>query len=392
MRYWCSICPAIDAKVNMDSLYRLSIAPSQLNMIRFFHNSSGKRLREEVRISANPGLLARLVISSVFVITLVTIGGVWFARYIRDVPAIVLMVSLGAAGSAISVIIGYLIMRNYFQPLKDFQKAVESIHGGISPSIIARSGSDPTIGGVIRSVRDAIDRLEDESLWHTTQLLNSVEGERRRIGRELHDQTSQTLATALVNLKLADSAIGSNIPDARKKLAVVKQLIEHSLEQIKICVYDLRPVMLDDLGLVPTLRWHIKTHLAGTGLTIAADFEDAVMRAPLNIETTLYRVAQEALANVIRHAQATRVSIRLEIKPEYAVLSISDNGQGFNPNTEIISKKNGSGGLGLHTIRERIKLAKGTLNIESGKGMGTQINVVIPITAKNSMADRERTI
>jgi two-component system, NarL family, sensor histidine kinase UhpB len=360
-------------------------------MIRFFHYSSGKSLREEVRISAKPGLLTKFAVSSVIIIILVTIGGVWFARYIRDVPAIVLMIALGAFGSAMSVMSGYLIMRNYFQPLKEFRKAVESIHGGISPSIIARSDSDPTIGGVISSVRDAIDRLEDESLWHTTQLLNSIEAERQRIGRELHDQTSQTLATALVNLKLADSAVGCNVPDARKKLAAVKQLIEHSLEQIKICVYDLRPVMLDDLGLVPTLRWHIKTHLAGTGLTITADFEDAALRAPLNIETTLYRIAQEALANVIRHAHATRVSIRLEIKPEYAVLAISDNGQGFNPNTEIIDKIN-SGGLGLHTIRERIKLAKGTLNIESEKGMGTQINVVVPITGLNSATDKGRTI
>jgi two-component system sensor histidine kinase UhpB len=360
-------------------------------VIRSVNYSSGMNLREEVRIPAKLGLLAKLVTANVFIILLVTIGGVLIARHLRDVPVIVLMVILGVAGSALSVIAGYLIMRDYFRPLMEFRKAVESIHGGMSPSIVARSDSDPTIGGVITSVRDALDRLEDESLWHTTQLLNSIEGERQRIGRELHDQTSQTLATALINLKLADSAIGSTSPDARKKLVVAKHLIEHSLEQIKICVYDLRPVMLDDLGLVPTLRWHIKTHLAGTGHTIATDFEDAVMRAPRNIETTLYRIAQEALANVIRHAHATRVSIRLEIKPEYAVLAISDNGQGFNPNMEILSDKNGGGGLGLHTIRERIKLAKGTLNIESEKGMGTQINVVVPITVKISTADRERT-
>jgi two-component system, NarL family, sensor histidine kinase UhpB len=296
----------------------------------------------------------------------------------------VLIVVLGVAGSSISVITGYLIMHNYFQPLIAFRKAVESIHEGISPSIVPRPDSDPAIGGVIRSVRDALDRLEDESLWHTTQLLNSIEGERQRIGRELHDQTSQTLATALINLKLADIAIGNNFPDARKKLAVVKQLIEHSLEQIKICVYDLRPVMLDDLGLVPTLRWHIKTHLAGTGLAITTDFEDAAMRAPLSIETALYRIAQEALANVIRHSHATRLALRLETKPEYVVLAISDNGKGFDQNAEIPGNKH-SGGLGLHTIRERIKLANGALNIVSEKDMGTQIHVVIPIPEKKSL-------
>jgi two-component system sensor histidine kinase UhpB len=306
-----------------------------------------------------------------------------------DVPAILIMISLTVAGSAISFLCGYWMMKGYFQPLLDFRKAVESVHEGMSPSMVARPDSDPTIGGIIRSMSNAIDRLEDESLWHTAQLLNSIEAERQRIGRELHDQTSQSLATALINLKLADNSAAGNISDARKKLAAAKHLIEHSLEQIKICVYDLRPVMLDDLGLVPTLRWYIKTHLAGTGLSVGADFEDAAIRAPRPIETTLYRISQEALANVIRHAHATRVSIRLEIKPEYAVLVISDNGRGFDPDARNPAEGPG-GGLGLHTIRERVRLAKGTVHIESGKGTGTQINVVVPIAGQNCIADQER--
>ena len=313
------------------------------------------------------------------------------ARSFVDVPSVLIIVLLAVAGFMITFLGGYLIMKDYFRPLVDFRKAVESVHEGISPSIVARSDSDPTIGSVIRSVRNAIDRLEDESLWHTAQLLNSIEAERQRIGRELHDQTSQSLATALISLKLADNAAAGNISDARKKMAAAKQLIEHSLEQIKICVYDLRPVMLDDLGLVPTLRWYIKTHLAGTGIEIEVDFEDAALRAPRHIETTLYRISQEALANVIRHAHATRVSIRLEVKPEYAVLAISDNGVGFDPNAQTRVEKHG-GGLGLHTIKERVRLAKGTVHIDTGKGTGTQINVVVPIAGQNLTEDQERMI
>jgi two-component system, NarL family, sensor histidine kinase UhpB len=267
----------------------------------------------------------------------------------------------------------------------EFRKAVDLVHRGAQPSITADHASDPTIGAVIRSVCDALDRWEDESLQHTTQLLNSIEAERQRIGRELHDQTSQTLATALINLKLADGALSNNIEDVRKKLAAAKQLIEHSMEQIKICVYDLRPVMLDDLGLVPTLRWHIKTHLSALSLVITTDFEDADKRMPHAIETTLYRVAQEALANVVKHAHATRVSIRLETKAEYATLAIIDNGKGFDLKSTIGRNKNNTSGLGLHTIRERIKLVKGTLSIESEKGVGTQINIVVPIPHMKSL-------
>jgi two-component system, NarL family, sensor histidine kinase UhpB len=325
-------------------------------------------------------LPAKLITANCLIILLITVVEVWLSRHLGGVPDAALMIIMGIVGVSITALACYLILRNYLQPLIEFRKAIESVHEGALPSILAQAVSDPAIDGVILSVRDALNRLEDESLWHTTQLLNSIEAERQRIGRELHDQTSQTLATALINLKLADGCLGGNISDARKKLTTAKHLIEHSMEQIKICVYNLRPVMLDDLGLAPTLRWHIKTHLTGTGLTIAADFEDAAERAPLHIETTLYRIAQEALANVIRHAHATRVSIRLETKPEYAVLAIADNGKGFDPNQALRSDQKGYSGLGLFTIRERIKLVKGTLNIESEEGKGTQINVVIPIS------------
>jgi two-component system, NarL family, sensor histidine kinase UhpB len=365
-------------------------------VIRFPHHSSGKGLREECvsqrfQMKTKLNLLAKLITANCLIILLMTVAEVWLTRYLRSVPDAILMVFGGLSGASITALACYLILRNYLQHLLEFRKAIESVHEGTPPSVLAQAVSDPTIDGVILSVRDALSRLEDESLWHTTQLLNSIEAERQRIGRELHDQTSQTLATALINLKLADSCLSSNASDARKKLARAKQLIEHSMEQIKICVYDLRPVMLDDLGLVPTLRWHIKTHLTGTGLTIAADFEDAVERAPLNIETTLYRIAQEALANVIRHAQATRVSIRLETKPEYTVLSITDNGKGFNLDQVIHNgKKNWGSGLGLFTIRERIKLAKGTFNIESEEGKGTQISIVIPIPAPKSLENQRQ--
>jgi signal transduction histidine kinase len=333
-------------------------------------------------------LLAKMIAANCLIIFLMTVAEVWLARQLQSIPDIILMAVLGIAGTSVTALSCYVILRSFLRSLLEFSKTVEAIHDGTPPSIPAGGASDPAIDSVIVSVRNALSRLGDESLRHTIQLLNSIEAERQRIGRELHDQTSQTLATALINLKLADGAIGRNSSQARKKLAAVKQLIEHSMEQIKICVYDLRPVMLDDLGLAPTLRWHIKTHLTGTGVTIDADLDDAGERPPRTIETTLYRIAQEALANVIRHSNATRVFIRLETKPGYAALSIADNGKGFDPGRVVQSDRNLSG-LGLYTIRERVKLVKGTLNIESAPGKGTQVHVVIPISLPRSSADQE---
>lgn len=328
------------------------------------------------------GLSTKLVGANTLVILGVVVGGVLLA-YNHDTSAGILIVLWSIAGFAATVIASSLILRRYFRPLLELRASLEALQGSAYPSVPAHSNADPTIGGVISSVRDVFHRMEDSSLRHTTRLLNSIEGERQRIGRELHDQTCQTLATALLDLKLADAALDGDPANARMRISAVKQLIELSLEQIKICVYDLRPVMLDDFGLVPTLFWHIRTHLAGTGIAVETDFEDAGMRAPRNIETTLYRIAQEALANILRHARATRVYIRLETRTDHAILTVSDNGIGFDPE-QANRCREGRGGLGLRTIRERVKLVNGTLKIESENGRGTKVRVLIPIFPPSS--------
>ena len=102
------------------------------------------------------------------------------------------------------------------------------------------------------------------------------------------------------------------------------------MEEIKLLVYDLRPVMLDDFGLVPTLRWYIKSHLQGAGPEIVTDFDEAGLRLPGDVETALYRVTQEALANAVRHSDATKIHVRLVTKPGFVSLAVIDNGKGFD--------------------------------------------------------------
>jgi two-component system sensor histidine kinase DegS len=164
-----------------------------------------------------------------------------------------------------------------------------------------------------------------------------------------------------------------------------KTLIAHTMEEIKLLVYDLRPVMLDDFGLVPTLRWYIQSHLQGAGPTIVTDFDDAGLRVPGHVETALYRVTQEALANAVKHSDATKVHVRLVTKPGFVTLAVIDNGRGFDGGAALY--ESGRIGVGLLSMKERVELAGGTVNIESAKGRGTRLYVVIPLATEESVEE-----
>ena len=138
--------------------------------------------------------------------------------------------------------------------------------------------------------------------------------------------------------------------------------------------------MLDDFGLVPTLRWYIQSHLQGAGPEIVTDFDEAGLRLPGDVETALYRVTQEALANAVKHADATKIHVRLVTKPGFVSLAVIDNGTGFDQDAALHG--NGHLGVGLLSIKERVELAGGSLNIESAVGRGTRLYVVVPLVSE----------
>jgi signal transduction histidine kinase len=137
--------------------------------------------------------------------------------------------------------------------------------------------------------------------------------------------------------------------------------------------------MLDDFGLVPTLRWYIQTHAQGVGPEVITDFDEAGSRLAGDVETALYRIAQEALSNAVRHSSATKVLVRLTIRSGYVSLAVIDNGVGFDP--ESAFRGDARGGVGLESVKERVGLVGGTVNVESAVGRGTRLYVVIPLGA-----------
>jgi len=322
--------------------------------------------------------LWRLIAVNAGIVLAGAIGGTVLTRRFDVWPVWGLVLLFFCLGAAMIAAADYAILRNAFRPLVGLSKAMASVHKGERASALALDEGEPSLLGVARAASEMLDRIDLESRAYSAKIFESIENERRRIGRELHDETSQSLAAALLNLDLAEKSLDPAAPVALERIGTARQLIRHGLGQVKLLIHDLRPSMLDDFGLVPALRWYVQSHLQGAGLEVEVDLPDDNRRLPSEVETALYRIAQESLGNVARHSQATRALLALEVQSGYAVLAVSDNGAGFDPD-DVILDREGRYGVGLLSIRERAELLGGTARITSAPGRGTQVHVVMPL-------------
>ncbi len=202
------------------------------------------------------------------------------------------------------------------------------------------------------------------------RVVEAQELERRRLARELHDQTGQELTSVLLGLKAVEEA--KSDCERAEALAAVREQVVETLHDVRRLAVELRPKALDDFGLVPALERLRDTFAEQTGMRV--DLESRIReRLPTDVETALYRIVQEALTNIVKHAQATAVSIVLAPKDRTVTALIEDDGRGFTPD--------GSGeGLGLLGMGERLALLGGRLKIESSHGAGTTIVAEVPLS------------
>jgi len=206
------------------------------------------------------------------------------------------------------------------------------------------------------------------------RVLQAQEQERRRIAIELHDELGQSLTAIKINLQISESAQGATLDELRQDSL---RIVESALQHVRSLATALRPSMLDDLGLVPALRWLVDQS-AQRGV-FAIDFESDVasVRLDREIETACFRIVQEALTNVNRHAQAQRVHVRLHREAQSLLLQVQDDGQGFDlPAMQARAQAGGS--LGVLGMQERAKLVGGVLDIGSAPGGGTQLQFRCP--------------
>lgn len=208
------------------------------------------------------------------------------------------------------------------------------------------------------------------------KLLSAQEDERKRISRDLHDVVAQALTG--INVRLAGINLQTTA-DARKllrKIAVAQKLLEQSMEVVHRFAVDLRPSVLDDLGLIPALSSYLRRFTEECGVTVSFTATPAVEQLDNASRTALYRIVQEGLANISRHAGARAATVRIDDPPGLIRLAITDDGKGFR--TDKPAPANGRLRLGLLGMKERAEMVGGTFQLTSSPGKGTTIRVELP--------------
>jgi two-component system sensor histidine kinase UhpB len=211
----------------------------------------------------------------------------------------------------------------------------------------------------------------------SSQVLEAHEGERKRIARELHDDTAQALTSILVRLRLLERSARDE--DVLKNVEELRDLTSGALDSVRRMAMDLRPAALDDLGLVPALHAYAEKYSRTWPVSMNVSVTNLSRRLPADVELVLYRVVQEALSNVAKHASASNASVSLRGSRNEVTLRIEDDGVGFV--AADVTPVDGSG-LGLFGMRERLALVGGELEIQSSKGQGTTIVARVPLAGK----------
>lgn len=251
------------------------------------------------------------------------------------------------------------------------EKMREALHAAFDDVRSANASLEARVDERTAEIRDLYEKLRERDEWRRRilqRVIGAQEDERRRIARELHDDATQSLVALVMAL---DAAPGGAPKEAR-------QLATHALDGLRDAMFDLRPAALDDLGLSAAIRGHSQRFLEARGVAVRCEIEELLERLPPETESAVFRIAQEAMANVLRHSGADSVLIQMGPENGMLRLEIEDDGRGFDPAS--IEKPGPDGrGLGLLGLHERAELLGGRATIQSSPGTGTRVLVEIPL-------------
>ncbi len=223
--------------------------------------------------------------------------------------------------------------------------------------------------------------LEDveKRKYLAVHVIRAQEEERSRVAREIHDGPAQLMSNIVLKAEICEKLIDVDLEQTRKELKNLKKIVRDSLKDVRRIIYDLKPMSLEDLGLIPTLQKYIENFSEGCGIEIRFQYrENDIIINNKNLNLTVFRIIQEALNNIRKHSNSKKADIRLEFTSQSIVLLISDKGKGFDINLIRVEKDNKTGGFGLFSMKERIELLNGTMDITSQQGKGTTIKVILP--------------
>lgn len=250
--------------------------------------------------------------------------------------------------------------------LKDTMERAETLVGQITVVVNFLTGD---LQQVSEMVADAVE-MQKLGL----KIIEAQEEERKRLSREIHDGPAQMMANVMLRSELVERVYEQQgVEEALKEIRDLKKMVKDSLAEVRRIIYDLRPMALDDLGLIPALEKYIKHIKDHYDFDIQFSYLGKPRRLQADQEVALFRLIQESMQNVHKHAKATEVHIKIELKPTLATVVVKDNGKGFDTSV----KKEGS--FGLLGMRERINMLEGKLSIDSKHEKGTLVMVQIPV-------------
>ena len=234
--------------------------------------------------------------------------------------------------------------------------------------------------GAIETMQDVTESraMQDRLRYYLGQITKVQEAERKRIARELHGETSQALYAVSRHIDNFSRGKADLPPDSARFLKELREELNSTSEGIRRFIQELRPPMLDDLGLLAALRWQASDLEKHSGIESVVIVEGAERRFPEEIELVIFRIVQEALSNVTKHAQAARVETRIEFGDGKTRITVTDNGRGFEMALDLADLPR-SGKLGLAGMEERVRLLNGTMKVDSEPDGGTRVVIEVPV-------------
>jgi two-component system sensor histidine kinase UhpB len=311
-----------------------------------------------------PSLYQRLLLFNALV---VVVAGVvlTFSPVTISHPVLVTEVAVLAAGAIAMVAMNAVLVRATLRPLDRLSALMERVDL-LRPGERVSMPADRDVAQLVRKFNEMLDRLEQERGVSSAHALAAQEGERQRIARELHDEIGQGLTAVLLDLR---RTVDLAPPALRDELQVVQETVRGCLDEVRMVARRLRPGVLEDLGLRSAVAALATDVTRAGGLPVDVTVDPRLPALGANAELVIYRIAQEGLTNVARHADATRVELTLVSRPGCVELTINDDGRGVGRAAE---------GAGIRGMRERAILVGATLSIGPAPGGGTRLGLGVP--------------
>ncbi len=365
------------------------------------NNNVGNKSYNIQRIRTEEGMIIDIAVP----MTLRGIGLVRVGMTEKNINAFLAKTTVKLLGDslvvlAISLLAVYFITRLVTRPILELSKAAQAMaQGNFNQAMVAidsgtgevdqLSGAFNTMVEKIQASKKETELLEEKRKQLLAKILTVQEEERKRIARELHDETGQSLTAMSLELSLIDSA--GTAQEIKQRTDNLRDFINTVMKSLRELIWELRPVSLDDLGLEAAIKRHIVDHLVKLGRHADLQVHNiAELKLPSAVATTIYRIVQEAVTNIIKHGNARNISVVLERSGENFLVIIEDDGVGFDVD-EVMKSALAQEKFGLFGMEERAVLIGGQLTIESEPYVGTTIYLKIPIGEAGEFGENQST-